>query len=419
MTSRGNNSLSSNPTTTNTTTTGLDNTSGPVTNSNGAAYTYRDDDQSTVFDPNDNLNNEPLSDTETLNTFNTFLSESDTIGDLQRVGYINHCPKFNSKRSLPFVSILLNKGFYCFSSEVSLKLYLQKKHHHHANTSAKKNVNKSNDFDFNNGLDIPLFHGVPINLVKSIFASSKNSNYMQIMKIYKYKIINFNLDTNVDSLRDNTDEVTPFITEEPTLISKNNDRQLYKFLFCVIYKQTSVDDSNRIIHHVVFNNNKSYKLVNYRDRKNSDTSLIDPTTDVELNLRWFGTTGFSSPFGSNNIKLLVLDKDMPSYINTPDINEFKRKYASTSHSMRPLGYLPVWARYSDDKATVIPRKRILRLADLDINETIPIQDNGINHVPWETQVLACMAMLLHDYESRKDKRHGNGNSSSLASSNTE
>ena len=80
-------------------------------------------------------------------------------------------------------------------------------------------------------------------------------------------------------------------------------------------------------------------------------------------------------------------------------------------------------RYTDDKVSVIPKKRTLRVATFYLQETdlfddsssltntVPYTSNSemssniIDKVPWDSQVLTCMCMLLHEYESRKEKRH--------------
>ena len=77
----------------------------------------------------------------------------------------------------------------------------------------------------------------------------------------------------------------------------------------------------------------------------------------------------------------------------------------------------------DDKVSIIPKKRSLRVATLYMQETDSLNDgynsttsapftsdseinsNIIDNIPWDSQVLTCMCMLLHEYESRKDKRH--------------
>ena len=73
--------------------------------------------------------------------------------------------------------------------------------------------------------------------------------------------------------------------------------------------------------------------------------------------------------------------------------------------------LPVWANYSDETGTILPKKRTVRLANFMIGESenagnseSDTSANGIRSVPWATQVMTCMCMVLHDYESRKDKR---------------
>lgn len=91
-------------------------------------------------------------------------------------------------------------------------------------------------------------------------------------------------------------------------------------------------------------------MINYNQRKNADTAIHG------LNLRWYGTTSLASPFGSNSINLLVLDDTMASYMNQQTIEEFDSY--SRSRPTRPLGYLPVWARYTDDKVSSYRKKEL-------------------------------------------------------------
>lgn len=222
--------------------------------------------------------------------------------------------------------------------------------------------------------------------------------------IYKYVLIRRN---------NEEDDETTVIKDHDELVFKAKDDSfaIYKIEFCTIYRD--IINQERIEDSFVFNNFVTERMVSYSTRRNTDTTLGD------LHLRWYGTTGLASPFGSSYIKLLVLDDNFPSYMTCRTSEEYDEQERSTT--TRPLGHLPIWARYSDDRATVIPKKRTMRLANLDINETTEVIDDkegindGILNVPWNTQVLTCMCMSLHEYESRKDRRHnGSGNPIFLA-----
>lgn len=350
------------------------------------AYVDADDDNNTMMDDSDIVSGA---------TLGTYVSDTSTIGDLVRNGFVNNCPRFYTRRSLPFISFMLNRGFYCFPSELALNNYLQKKR------------TKRLFSDFNPGNDepdVPLYHAVSTNLVKSLFSAERKSQWLQIMVIHRFQVLNTtdeNFNEKLRELNDNTDETLPFVTEEPSLISENGSYRLYKHIFCVVFREVSTTDPNRIVHHFVLNNGQDEIMVSYRNRKNADIQIND------LIIRWFGTTGLSSPFGSNNFKLLILDNGMPSFLKHSTLATFDTETRQKKNIMRPLGYLPTWGKYSDDNATKLPKKRIYRLADLVINETSIVMDPGVNNVPRETQILTCMAMLHHAYESRKDKRHMN------------
>ncbi|QHS75751.1 uncharacterized protein SPAR_N01520 [Saccharomyces paradoxus] len=346
------------------------------------------DDQSTIF----TRENDPLEisanegdDNADAATLNTVISEGSTIGDLQRQGYVNRAPRFTSERAIPFISVLLQRGFFAFPSEESFQLFLH-------------NKRKLDNIDPKTGLGLPLFHAISLNLVKSLFSDQNTP----VMRIYKYVMI------------DSQCEKPPLNSEVISQINENVS--IYKYEFCTILKKMeSHNFSSRVEHVFIFHRKNEpdvhIPMINYNQRKNADTTVHG------LNLRWYGTTSLASPFGSNSINLLVLDDTMASYMNQRTIEEFDSY--SRSRPTRPLGYLPVWARYTDDKVSVIPKKRTLRVATFYLQETDSFDDgssltstnysemgsNIIDNVPWDSQILTCMCMLLHEYESRKEKRH--------------
>ncbi|AJT04591.1 hypothetical protein H828_YJM1478N00160 [Saccharomyces cerevisiae YJM1478] len=346
------------------------------------------DDQSTIFArENESLETSANEgdDSADAATLNTAVSEGSTIGDLQRQGYVNRAPRFTSERAMPFVSVLLQRGFFAFPSEESLQLFLH-------------NKRKLDNIDPKTGLGLPLFHAISLNLVKSLFSDQNTP----VMRIYKYVMI----DSQCDK--------PPLNSEVVSRINENVS--IYKYEFCTILKKMeSHNFSSRVEHDFIFHRKDEpdvhIPMINYNQRKNADTAIHG------LNLRWYGTTSLASPFGSNSINLLVLDDTMASYMNQQTIEEFDSY--SRSRPTRPLGYLPVWARYTDDKVSVIPKKRTLRVATLYLQETDSFDDgssltstnytemgsNIIENVPWDSQILTCMCMLLHEYESRKEKRH--------------
>ncbi|KAL3232433.1 Uncharacterized protein RNJ44_04349 [Nakaseomyces bracarensis] len=346
---------------------------------------HLEDDQTTMFESDD------------MRTLDTLPSESSTIGDFQRLGFVNRCPRFDEERVVPFVSILLGRGFYSFNSEESYKAYLRN----------KRNLER---VDIASGLGIPMFHAVPSSVVKSMFGSKS----VPVMRVYKYIVVRTEASDSTAASETTTlpGAILDFAPSEAILEATipNSEFSIYKYEFCTIYKDV-ISKTGRVEHMFTFNrltgdpkaplSMEQIPMVNYVQMRNTDTNYKG------LNLRWYGSTGLASPFGSNNIKLLVLDDSMPSYMENKSISEFEQ--ASRGQRLRPLGYLPIWARYSDDKVTVLPKKRAIRVATLDIREEIneidPNDPNTLYKVPWDTQVLTTMAMLLHEYESRKDKRH--------------
>lgn len=333
-----------------------------------------DDDEATVFDEHRE------NDTGTLYTA---FSEGDTIGDLETRGFVNRCPRFSVQRSMPFVSVVLSRGFYCFPSQRAYQVYLD-------------NGRKFQRVSPKDALGIPLYHAIPLNVVKSMFGGGKNE---PIMKIYRYVVAD-------------RGSAIPSTFE---LVSSWESDNLYRYEFCLIYMK-QLESNLRLEHTFIFRrwegkdelHDVIVPMVNYVDRRNADTHLDG------LNLRWYGSTGLASYFGATNIKLLVLDDHMPSYMDQKTLGEFDEY--SRSRNFRPLGHLPIWARYSDDHVNVIPKKRTLCVATFDVaEEANSASSETMNlNVSWNTEILTCMCMLLHEYESRKERRHIMGVNPGLA-----
>lgn len=322
----------------------------------------------------------------TLGDAQTFISESQTIGDLETRGFVNRCPNFTSSRTIPFVSLLLTKGFFAFSSEYSYTTFLS-------------NKRKFNDIKLlhNGGVGIPLFHAVVSNVIKSLLGSGKQK-WESVMKILKYQIV------------DNGTNLSNFPNFE--IVSQDSTHKLIKFEFCQISKQISQSNSTKVIHVLKFYCGKEVSMVNFSDKRDIDTNIDD------LPLRWFGFSGFASPFGSNDIKLLILDDNIPTFMKSNDSTY--SNHGGNQSSNRALGTMPIWGRYSDANISMLPTKRTVKLADFKINETTnstrssPLSETnittiryGIEQVPESTQILTCMCMMLHEYESRKERRHKN------------
>lgn len=321
------------------------------------------DDQSTVFGNQEDEFPDMV-------TLSTVVSGSQTIGDFERQGFVNRCPSFNAQRTMLFAYVLLTKGFYCFPSEKAYEKFLD-------------NNRAFNTLDTREGLGIPLFQAVSAGVIKTMF-----NRHAPIMRIYKYTIV---------------DSDTDKPPKDGTVVAQDGSAVLYKYLFCTIY-QDLLNDYSRVEHKLVFSGEPAIEplgMANYVQSRGTDTKLQG------LNLRWHGTTGFASPFGANFLKLLVLDDGMPSRMDQRTIEEFQEY--SKSHKGRTSGKLPIWATYSDKCSTVIPKKRSIKLAAFKVGEkSQPGREcsQGIIDVPMETQALACMCMVLHDFESKKDRRGG-------------
>ncbi|GMM58922.1 hypothetical protein DAKH74_055390 [Maudiozyma humilis] len=327
------------------------------------------DDQETIFET---LNDaQTLNDTQTISdtqTLRTFASENATIGDMQQQGYVNRCPQFCAVRDVCLVSVRLTKGFFAFPSTESYDAYV-------------RNKGKFAAVDPDTPFGVPLLHAVPTNIMKAIFSSKTQT----VMKIYRYEIARANVHPSAE------------------VVYSCPNFAIVKRLFCSVAMEdvlhsadgTALNQDSKIKHTLTFHGDSgtplsSVSMYNINGRRDIDTSIDG------LPLRWFGFSSFASPFGSNDIKLLVLDDDMPNLLE-PQVQR-------SAAPVRPLGYLPVWAKYTDVDDSLLSTKRSVHLASLEVKEEA-VASPGIAAVPWNTLVLTCMCMLLHDYESRKERRH--------------
>lgn len=306
-------------------------------------------------------------------------SETSTIGDLRRSGFVNRCPVFQDTRDVLFASTVMGKGFYAFPSKESFQEF--RKH--------KRRLDELRD---DQALGFPMLHTVPLN----VFRTMLNRN-LPIMRIHRFVLV----DTSTPGAADKYPE-----DENCTLLARRGSLCVFKVHFCEVFQRIYSDSSCSEYKMTFRLDNRSdnslftTKMARHFQRRATDARIND------LNLRWTGTSQLTSPFGSGNFKLVVLDDGLPSFLD---------EVAEGSHSppTRPVSsarntqQMPVWGIYSDESATFIPKNRTLKIADFKINE-LSTCSPGLSDVPWETLVLTSMCMVLHDFEARKDRRSING-----------
>ncbi|CDO93639.1 unnamed protein product [Kluyveromyces dobzhanskii CBS 2104] len=298
-------------------------------------------------------------------------SGSSTIGDLERLGYVNRSPRFVSGRTVIFASIVLSKGFFAWENQATFDEF----------------INNRRKFEkcLESGSGWPLFHFVSIG-----FKSYFNKN-VPVNKVYKYKVVD---NDKVDDIRELNKE----------LVCKNATKSLYKVEFCCIFRNVSNSQGLAFHKFVCFQPDGTRTpvfLLNKIGRKHSDCQIFEPITGTTLNLRWLGTTGYTSVFGSNDLKLVVLDDQTPhlSHRLNGDTGSGQPE-PEGNRSTRPLSTMPLWARYSRAVSIIpIPKRRVLKLATFEIGEVEETSD-----VPFTTELLTCMCMYLHELESRKERR---------------
>lgn len=323
------------------------------------------DDQNTLLSP-------PHSDAQILeDDENSVFSDSSTIGDLAQNGYVNRCPRFAGGRIIIFASIMLSKGFFAWSDQRSFSMFIEN----------RRKLDKCLD----SGTGWPLFHFVSIG-----FRSYFNKN-VPVNRIYKYKVVD-----------NDSDDLKSLKQQNKELIYKNKKQSLYKIEFCNIFR--NVDNKTETVRHkfVCYKPDGStytVTLLNTVGRRHTDCSIFEPVTETSLNLRWQGTTGYTSVFGANDFKLVVLDDDIP-HLSTHTGQEIIDLRRQPDSNRRPESRMPVWGMYSRVTTVLpIPKRRVLKLAAFEIGEVEESEE-----VPFTTEVLTCMCMYLHELESRKERR---------------
>ncbi|CCK70807.1 uncharacterized protein KNAG_0F01390 [Huiozyma naganishii CBS 8797] len=326
------------------------------------------DDQETAFELGDDDDGNGNGDLQTL------VSDSVTIGDLQRLGFVNRCPPFHSQRVMPFVSVLLSKGIWAFPSENSLAVYL-------------RNKRQLDKVDYDAGVGVPLFHAVMGNTLKSVLFMNKQQG--PVMRVYKYEIVH-------------TKDVNAYT--EGQVVHEQGTRALIKFEFCNVFK-AHLPNSLRVDHTFTFYNGQSVTMSNYRDKRDIDTRVARIASEVGS-----GSRGLHSPFGSNDYQTASPRRQHAHFPYKQRATTITSTYYNGTTEETPRG-APRLGKYSDANVSMIPKKRILTLATFKINEFAPSNgdgaSDGILNIHWDTQVLTCMCLLLHEYESRKERRHAN------------
>ncbi|CUS22370.1 LAQU0S05e03840g1_1 [Lachancea quebecensis] len=305
-------------------------------------------------------------------------SETSTIGDYRVSGFVNRCPLFQGLRHIVFASTVMGKGFYAFPSIESFQQF-------------RKNKRRLDELHDEQALGFPLFHAIPVNVFRTIIKRS-----LPMMKIHRYVLVDTSIPGEAEKYQEN---------ETCTLMAQLGTLSVYKLEFCQVFQRIHTNTSfveykfTFRIDNQPENNLFSMKMVNHIHRRDTDSRIND------LNLRWLGTSGLASPFGSGTFQLAVLDDGIASFLDELPGGSHEQPRRPAQQSRSPW-QMPVWATYSDGKSTFIPKKRTLRIADFKIKELTECCQ-GLQDVPWDTLVLTCMCMVLHDLEARKDRRSMN------------
>ncbi|SCU87227.1 LADA_0E02762g1_1 [Lachancea dasiensis] len=295
--------------------------------------------------------------------------------DLHGKEFSNRCPDFEDVRNVPFASTVLGKGFMAFPSENSYTKFRQN----------KRRLDCLNDTQ---AVGFPFLHAVSLNLFKSLIHGKA-----PVMKIHRFAL--------VDTSRDEDWAVNYKEDEHCQLLASNGDLRVYKLTFCEIFQHIESKTSH-VEYRLVFRidnrptrNLFCLKMLGHILHSDCDTRVDD------LALRWYGVSGLASSFGASKFDLRVLDDNIPSfldYLTDKEYSDARKKVPNSRH----VAKLPIWATYSDESSTVIPKNRTLKHANFKINEMSHCSES-LRDIPWDTLILTSMCMLLHDIESKKEK----------------
>ncbi|CUS24885.1 LAQU0S21e00650g1_1 [Lachancea quebecensis] len=176
-------------------------------------------------------------------------------------------------------------------------------------------------------------------------------------------------------------------------VSQAGDRIIYKMPFCEVYKAVHAGMQ------------PGYKLVFYTPDGSLNVDLIKHRMSFDMD----------SQLGEWDVKWVRKARSLL----LPD----KFELLVTGSSMSPPGArgpagpsatrvpgTAVWARYKDTDTAFLP-KITRKLASLDVGE-IEIESNaasyGLEEIPWYTQVIACMSLVICSLQQdRKEKRRRN------------
>ncbi|SCV05251.1 LANO_0H03378g1_1 [Lachancea nothofagi CBS 11611] len=298
-----------------------------------------------------------------------------TFSGSRQEGFDNRCPEFKDLRNLPFVSTMLSKGFMAFPTEKSFLEY-------------RRNKRRLDSLNDPHALGFPLLHAVTLSVFKTII-----NRHSPIMRIQRF--------TLVDTSQDPDWAVNYKEDDCCKLMASRGPLKVFKLDFCEVFQHIETRTGHvdyRFLYRIDNRPNNNFfnlSMGSHVHRRDCDIKIND------LKLRWYGTSGLSSPFGTNKFKLMVLDDVMPSFLDYATDAEYVQA-KKKAQPLRPIAQLPVWGSYSDQHASIIPKNRTLRHANVKLRELSECSP-GIRDVPWDTLVLASMSMLLHELESKKEK----------------
>lgn len=185
-----------------------------------------------------------------------------------------------------------------------------------------------------------------------------------------------------------------------SVVSQADDRIIYKMPFCEVYKA---------VHGGL---QPGYRLVFYTPDGSLNVDLIKHHTSFDMdsqlgewNVTWVRKA--RSLLLADKFELLVVGSVAPPPPTTAGAPGAHRlaAYAATRASGAA-----VWARYKDTDTAFLP-KITRKLASLNVGE-IEIESNaasyGLDEIPWYTQVIACMSLVICTLQQdRKEKRRRN------------
>ncbi|SCV01028.1 LAMI_0G08878g1_1 [Lachancea mirantina] len=274
--------------------------------------------------------------------------------------------RFSRERTMILASLFASRKLMCFPTPHSYERFLNN----------KRKIDIPANLE-DGGLGIPLFE-FKYDFFNVPFSSAPK------FEIYKYTVIEKGQDY--------------LIPADAKVICVSGGKQLIKSLFCEIWDKTF--KGLRTGYEFVFQSQdgpQQFIMLKHHMRENFESTIGD------WHVNW------CSGFDSTHMDLVVLDPDMPFLFD--DKETAAKKKALEKTQKKGMDDLPLWARFRFVSPGILPKlttkQATLTIGEIDL-ETNPTEF-GLAAIPWYSQIIACMSLLLAYRVERRRKRNNSNN----------